>query len=106
MTTSRHVIFGSGAIVPATLDAPRRRGETVPLVNSENATDLVVPTELVESGKSSPSTPAASTAQSGGARHDREPNPYPGRVDATLDRSVAARVWQMSADQVGPAAAG
>jgi nucleoside-diphosphate-sugar epimerase len=33
MTTARHVIFGTGAIGLATLDALRRRGETVRLVN-------------------------------------------------------------------------
>jgi nucleoside-diphosphate-sugar epimerase len=33
MTTARHVIFGTGAIGRATLDALRRRGETVRLVN-------------------------------------------------------------------------
>ncbi len=33
MTTARHVIFGAGAIGLATLDALRRRGETVRLVN-------------------------------------------------------------------------
>ena len=32
-TTARHVIFGTGAIGLATLDALRRRGETVRLVN-------------------------------------------------------------------------
>jgi nucleoside-diphosphate-sugar epimerase len=31
--TPRHVIFGTGAIGLATLDALRRRGETVRLVN-------------------------------------------------------------------------
>jgi NADPH:quinone reductase-like Zn-dependent oxidoreductase len=54
MTTPRHVILGSGAIGLATLDALRRRGETAPLVNSANAADLVVLTELVESGKVTP----------------------------------------------------
>src|ERR1700748_2851917 len=33
MTGTRHVIFGTGAIGLATLDALRRRGETVRLVN-------------------------------------------------------------------------
>ena len=33
MTTARHIIFGTGAIGLATLDALRRRGETVRLVN-------------------------------------------------------------------------
>ena len=33
VTTTRHVIFGTGAIGLATLDALRRRGETVRLVN-------------------------------------------------------------------------
>jgi nucleoside-diphosphate-sugar epimerase len=33
MTTARHVIFGTGAIGLATLEALRRRGETVRLVN-------------------------------------------------------------------------
>jgi nucleoside-diphosphate-sugar epimerase len=33
MTTARHVIFGTGAIALATLEALRRRGETVRLVN-------------------------------------------------------------------------
>ena len=32
-TTTRHVIFGTGAIGLATLDALRRRGENVRLVN-------------------------------------------------------------------------
>jgi nucleoside-diphosphate-sugar epimerase len=32
-TTARHVIFGTGAIGLATLEALRRRGETVRLVN-------------------------------------------------------------------------
>jgi ketopantoate reductase len=33
MSTPRHVIFGTGAIGLATLDALRRRGETVRFVN-------------------------------------------------------------------------
>ena len=38
MTTARHVIFGTGAIGLATLDALRRRGETVRLVNRSGHT--------------------------------------------------------------------
>ena len=40
MTATRHVIFGTGAIGPATVNALRRRGESVRMVNRSGHADV------------------------------------------------------------------
>lgn len=47
MTTARHVIFGTGAIGLATLDALRRRGETVRMVNRSGRASVPDDVEVV-----------------------------------------------------------
>jgi uncharacterized protein YbjT (DUF2867 family) len=46
-TTPHHVIFGTGAIGLATLDALRRRGETVRMVNRSGSASVPNGVELV-----------------------------------------------------------
>jgi hypothetical protein len=64
MTTARrHVIFGSGAIGPAVLDALRRRGETARLVNRSGSApvpdDVQVAAETPGTRPSPPRSPVA-----------------------------------------------
>src|SRR5215203_1458603 len=63
--TPRHVIFGTGAIGLATLDALRRRGETVRLVNRSGTAP--VPDEVEVLGGDA-SDPAFTTAAAQGAK--------------------------------------
>ncbi|HEX2810553.1 MAG TPA: hypothetical protein VHN80_30690, partial [Kineosporiaceae bacterium] len=53
-TTARHVIFGTGAIGLATLDALRRRGETVRLVNRSGRARVSDDVEVVGGDASDP----------------------------------------------------
>ena len=53
-TTARHVIFGTGAIGLATLDALRRRGETVRLVNRSGRARVSDDVEVVSGDASDP----------------------------------------------------
>jgi uncharacterized protein YbjT (DUF2867 family) len=64
MSTPRHVIFGTGAIGLATLDALRRRGETARLVN-RSGTAPVPDVEVLGGDASDPAstTAAANSAQ-------------------------------------------
>jgi nucleoside-diphosphate-sugar epimerase len=64
-TTPRHVIFGTGAIGLATLDALRRRGETVRLVNRSGTAPVPDDVEVVRGDAGDPSfaTAAARGAQ-------------------------------------------
>jgi uncharacterized protein YbjT (DUF2867 family) len=56
MTTSpRHVIFGTGAIGLATLDALRRRGETVRLVNRSGTAPAGADIEILAGDAADPS---------------------------------------------------
>jgi nucleoside-diphosphate-sugar epimerase len=64
MTTARHVIFGTGAIGLATLDALRRRGETVRLVNRSGHARVPDDVEVVGGDASDP---AFTTAVAHGA---------------------------------------
>jgi nucleoside-diphosphate-sugar epimerase len=61
----RHVIFGTGAIGLATLDALRRRGETVRLVNRSGSAPVPDDVEIVSGDASDPvfATAAAQGAQ-------------------------------------------
>ena len=64
-TSPRHVIFGTGAIGLATLDALRRRGETVRLVNRSGAAPVPDDVEIVGGDAGDPgfTTAAAHGAQ-------------------------------------------
>src|SRR5829696_5497926 len=53
-TTPRHVIFGTGAIGLATLDALRRRGETVRLVNRSGHAPVAEDVEVVRGDATDP----------------------------------------------------
>lgn len=63
--TTRHVIFGTGAIGLATLDALRSRGETVRLVNQSGHAPVADDVEVVGGDAADP---AFTTAVSAGAR--------------------------------------
>ena len=63
--TPRHVIFGSGAIGLATLDALRRRGETVRLVNRSGTAPVSDDVEVLGGDASDP---AFATAAANGAQ--------------------------------------
>src|SRR6266550_3207534 len=62
---ARHVIFGTGAIGLATLDALRRRGESVRLVNRNGTAPVPDDVEVVAGDASDPAfaTAAATGAQ-------------------------------------------
>ena len=64
-TSPRHVIFGTGAIGLATLDALRRRGESVRLVNRSGTAPVGDDVEIVQGDASDPgfTTAAAEGAQ-------------------------------------------
>jgi nucleoside-diphosphate-sugar epimerase len=64
-STARHVIFGTGAIGLATLDALRRRGESVRLVNRNGTAPVPDDVEVVGGDASDPAfaTDAATGAQ-------------------------------------------
>ena len=64
-TTPRHVIFGTGAIGLATLDALRRRGETVRMVNRSGTAPVPDDVEIVGGDASDP---AFATAAAHGAQ--------------------------------------
>jgi len=64
MTATRHVIFGTGAIGPATVNALRRRGESVRMVNRSGHAD--VPDDLEVIGGEA-RDPAFTTAVARGA---------------------------------------
>jgi uncharacterized protein YbjT (DUF2867 family) len=65
MSSPRHVIFGTGAIGLATLDALQRRGETVRLVNRSGAAPVPDDVEVLGGDASDPAfaTAAAQGAQ-------------------------------------------
>ena len=89
--TPRHVIFGTGAIGLATLDALRRRGETVRLVNRSGTAP--VPDEVEVLGGDA-SDPAFTTAAAQGAQvvYQTLNPPYPKWVELfpALQASVLA----------------
>jgi nucleoside-diphosphate-sugar epimerase len=58
-TSPRHVVFGTGAIGLATLDALRRRGETVRLVNRSGAAPVPDDVEVLGGDASDPTFAAA-----------------------------------------------
>jgi nucleoside-diphosphate-sugar epimerase len=60
-TTARHVIFGTGAIGLATLDALRRRGETVRLVNRSGSAPVPDDVEIVRGDATDPQFTTAVT---------------------------------------------
>jgi uncharacterized protein YbjT (DUF2867 family) len=55
MTPPRHVIFGTGAIGLATLDALRRRGETARMVNRSGSARVPSDVEVVAGDAREPS---------------------------------------------------
>lgn len=75
MTTARHVIFGTGAIGLATLDALRRRGETVRLVNRSGRARVPADVEVVGGDASDPAFTTA-VAQGAGVVYQALNPPY------------------------------
>jgi nucleoside-diphosphate-sugar epimerase len=65
MTTARHVIFGTGAIGLATLEALRRRGETVRLVNRSGQARVPDDVEVVGGDARDPAFTTAVTQGAG-----------------------------------------
>lgn len=65
MTAPRHVIFGSGAVGMATLDALRRRGETVRIVNRSGRADVPDDVEVVAGDARDPAFTIAAGAGAG-----------------------------------------
>jgi len=92
MTATRHVIFGTGAIGPATVNALRRRGESVRMVNRSGHAD--VPDDLEVIGGEA-RDPAFTTAVARGA----------GVVYQTLNPPYPERSTQFPALQAGVLAA-
>jgi nucleoside-diphosphate-sugar epimerase len=64
-TTARHVIFGTGAIGLATMDALRRRGETVRLVNRSGSAPVPGDVEVVGGDAADPGFSTAVTRGAG-----------------------------------------
>src|SRR6201989_720203 len=87
----QHVIFGTGAVGLATLDALRRRGETARLVNRSGTAP--VPDDIEVLGGDA-SDPAFTTAAARGARvvYQTSPPPSPGwaELSPALQASVLA----------------
>ncbi|GAA1441742.1 NAD-dependent epimerase/dehydratase family protein [Leifsonia poae] len=65
MTAPRHVVFGSGAVGMATLDALRRRGETVRIVNRSGRADVPDDVEVVAGDARDPAFTIAAGAGAG-----------------------------------------
>ena len=65
MSTPRHVVFGTGAIGLATMEALRRRGETVRMVNRSGAAPVSDDVEVLGGDASDP---AFTTAAADGAQ--------------------------------------
>src|SRR4029453_17039268 len=86
--TPRQVIFGTGAIGLATLDALRRRGETVRLVNRSGTAPVPDDVEVLGGDASDP---AFATAAAQGIYQTLNP-PYPKWVELfpALQASVLA----------------
>ena len=91
MSTPRHVIFGTGAIGLATLDALRRRGETARLVNRSGTAPVPDDIEILGGDASDP---AFTTAAAQGAQvvYQTLNPPYPKWVELfpALQTSVLA----------------
>jgi uncharacterized protein YbjT (DUF2867 family) len=75
-STARHVIFGTGAIGLATLDALRRRGETVRLVNRSGVAPVSDDVEVVAGDARDPAFTAAA-AQGASVVYQTLSPPYP-----------------------------
>ena len=63
--TARNVIFGTGAIGLATLDALLRRGETVRMVNRSGSARVPEEVEVIGGDAADPSSPLTSLAAPG-----------------------------------------
>jgi uncharacterized protein YbjT (DUF2867 family) len=90
MSTPRHVVFGTGAIGLATMDALRRRGETVRLVNRSGTAPVPDDVEVLGGDASDP---AFATAANGAQAIYQTLNPpYPKWVELfpALQASVLA----------------
>ena len=103
MTAARHVVFGSGAIGLAVLDALRRRGETVRLVNRSGRAPVGVDVEVVRGDAADPAFATAATAgasvvyQCLNPPYDQWPTQFPGLQAGVLAaaRSAGARLVSM-----------
>lgn len=80
--TPRHVVFGTGAIGLATLDALRRRGESVRLVNRSGTAPVPDDIEVLGGDASDPAFTAAAAGRARCPRHPARPGPgrHPGHL--------------------------
>ena len=83
-----HVIFGTGAIGLATLDALRRRGETVRLVNRSGSAPVPDDVEIVQGDASDP---GFTTAVAEAPRSSTRPSPRPTTVGGGVPRPAGRR---------------
>ena len=102
MTSSRprHVIFGTGAVGLATLDALVARGETARMVNRSGRAPVAVDVEVVGGDAADP---AFTTAVAAGAQvvyqtlnppyHEWEQRSLPSRPASSPPRRRTARGW-------------
>lgn len=70
-TTPPHVIFGTGAIGLATLDALRSRGETIRLVNRSGHAPVADDVEVVAGDAADPTFTTRANLTDHHADHDR-----------------------------------
>jgi len=103
---ARHVIFGTGAIGLATLDALRRRGETVRLVNRSGSAPVPDDVEVVGGDASDPHFTTAVTAgaavvyQALNPPYSRWAQEFPGLQKAVLAAAESAGARLVSLENV------
>ena len=104
--STRHVIFGTGAIGLATLDALRRRGETVRLVNRSGSAPVPDDVEVVGGDASDPHFTTAVTAgaavvyQALNPPYSRWAQEFPGLQKAVLAAAESAGARLVSLENV------
>ena len=92
MTATRHVIFGTGAIGLATVNALRRRGESVRLVNRSGHADVPDDVEVIGGdARDPPSPPPSPTAPPWSTKPSTRPPSGPNR--ALLASRAADTAW-------------
>jgi nucleoside-diphosphate-sugar epimerase len=93
MSTPRHVIFGTGAIGLATLDALRRRGERVRLVNRSGTAPVPDDIEVLGGDASDPAF-TTTTAAANGAQVVYQPSIRPTTNGSSCSRPSRPACWQ------------
>jgi nucleoside-diphosphate-sugar epimerase len=104
--STRHVIFGTGAIGLATLEALRRRGESVRLVNRSGSAPVPDDVEVVGGDASDPRFTASVTAGAGvvyqalNPPYSRWAQDFPGLQEAVLAGAESAGARLVSLENV------